>query len=232
MVPLHPGGGPKHTVPVGQRECRYGRWGKWGRAARDVAPLATGELRAVLLLIYAVSLATAVLTIPPDTPTWTRVVIVLGAVTAAVLFSALVLFIWPLRPGAYKRHWRIRFDEDKITKHVLLILESQHNHRVRNLRCVVRDPTGAEWPADWRDEYRHHVLSPGETAILNYVNDFYSHDASDPDWASQALPPWPGHLPTPGSFQEMTGRFRVRWETDVEHGERPITLARCTWRVE
>jgi hypothetical protein len=230
-VPVFPAG-PRLDVPADQTECRYGRWGRLGRAVRDVPGLAYGSGAGLGVLTYSGALSSGIFTIPADTPLWIRMALLFAFASGGLFVAGVVLFLWRLRPGAHKRHWSIRIESKKTTGHTRLILESRHYHRVLNLRCVVRDPTGVQWPADWLSQFRHHILEPGEQAQVTYPNDFYIHDTSDPKWTTQAMPPWPGRLSGPSSFPPMTGRFRVTWKTDVEHGEKPVTLASRTWRVE
>ena len=114
-----------------------------------------------------------------------------------------------MRPTAWKRHWRVRVEVNSGESRRFMSLASRHWHTVLNLTCVVTDPGRNRWRATWAPAVggAQQLLKPGATGgPLIYPGDF-------------AAPP------------VAPGRYKVTWLTDVEHGDRPIVLARKRWRA-
>jgi hypothetical protein len=200
--------GAPTSVPEDKSECVYGRWGRVGRAIRDVPDLGRHETLGEILVVAVTAVsAGAFFIVQARDSDLGRILTVLEGVVVGLVVAGVLLFLWGLRPWAWKRHWVVSaspFSDDS-SSHTGLFLKSRHWHTVLNVRCSVRDPDGTWWSAIHPGQV---ILAPGANAAgFEYPNDFGA--------------PWPGE-----------GRYRLSFQTDVMHGDKPVRLARKRWKID
>ena len=201
--------GPPISVPVDQYHCRYGIYGAWGRALRDAPRLLVSKWWAALIVAITTAITTVTaIRVPTRDGLLAKLVFATGGVCVGFVVGLGVIALWGLLPVARRAHWRTRatpFDSQPDLYGIWL--QSRHWHTVTNLRCTVTDPAGMERDAPWT--YRGHatyLFPPSATSIgVSYPQDF------------------------PHAPPLAAGRYQVRWEMDVEHGAKPVTIARCTF---
>jgi hypothetical protein len=223
----------RESLPRGEVNCRYSERGRWTRAAADVPELATG-VGGWIVGGLVLALPTAFVIVATSEQLAVRV---LGAIAIAALglgVGFLVLWLWGVVwPTAWKRHWRIRVARVAAGMgHSTITLYSKHYHRVTNLRCIVRAPSGEEWEHWW--SIRHHILGPGEgTSAFVYPQAFdpQNRDPARTPRAKGPPAPWPEALAKVGTRPYQVGRYRIRWLCDSLRVSKPIILATRSWRV-
>jgi hypothetical protein len=190
---------------------------------RDIPPIALGTFGGAAVVTYSLAVASGALR-PPDLPIWANVLLAIGAATVGLFFGGFLIFLWNLRPSAWKRHWSIipqavhqgRGSVGPYSwkpAHTSFTLASRHFHRVGGLCCVVSDPQGREWTAPWPT--REHLMQPSEGLGCDYPPSFTL-------MADQTVPaPWPA-----------PGHYKLRWEIEVPARKRRLRLAETDWVVE
>jgi hypothetical protein len=166
-----------------------------------------------------------------------KVLFLLAALIVGGAVGAFLLFLIGLLLGAWRRHWDARIEHVSGPRlgFSVLSLHSKHHHRVLNLRCVVRDPSGREWPkAVWLPGHTtHHVMRPGEHVNVTYPLDFDAPLPNEPgtNVDPNDMAPWPV-VYDHGSFErpDLPRRYTIEWVTDVAKGQKPKVLARRTWK--
>jgi hypothetical protein len=185
-------------------DCRYGPYGLLGRALRDAPRLAVSKFYASVVVALSIALvAGTVFLVSAEQSIFVRVVLIVAGVSGGIAVGLGLIGLWGLLPIARRAHWWVVVSEETPPGHYNLDLKSRHFHTVANLRCVVTDPDGME-----RSEVVPGLrqFSGGSGIGWNYPNGF--------------------HAPAP-----RPGKYRVRWESDVEHGPVPVTIASGHWTV-
>jgi hypothetical protein len=201
-------GGPKSEalVPYDAPRCRYGRLGSLGRAGRDVRAATLGTLTAAVLVGILATVATGFVGLPKDTANWVKGLILAASFVVVFGIVLIIVFVgcWAT---ARRRHWETNCEllPDASSDHTLIVLRSRHWHHALHLYCLVGAKSGETWRAAYR--YRDHWLTPGESVVFAFPSEFVGA-------------PWP-----------ETGQYRVTWLTDVEHGRKPVVLARTRWKI-
>lgn len=210
--------GPPTRVPEDQRECKYSQYGRYGRAWHDGWRLMVSAPAASVVVIFSVGITTTVFIVVPHADLPTKLILGVAGITTGLLIGVGLVALWALTRWGSRYHWRSRygpFSQDPTHyptgvagDHGLLSLTSRHWHTVRNLRCIVTDPTGQDWSTKAWDAHDSttHLMAPGHGANFSYPSEFGA--------------PWPA-----------PGKYHARWEMDAEDRVQPVVLIREKWRV-
>jgi hypothetical protein len=204
------GGSGPGRVPESERNCRYGPWGEFGRAFRDSTHLAMSKFYAGAIWLVSTGLITAVVIVTnPTDSTFVQAVTVVVGLAVGTGVGLLLIGLVGLLPFARRQHWRVScgpLDAEPVQMGIWL--RSLHWHTFRNLRCVVTDPDGNRRTDFWGPEREQMVISPGARIAFQYPMHF------------DGAPPI------------SSGRYKVQFLVDVEHGTKPITLAQGHWTTD
>ena len=202
-------GGPAGRVPDGEEECRYGPSGVYGRALLDAPGLMVSKFSAAFTWLLTTGVTVAAFIVVPNGSTGTRAIFAVIGLVVGTFFAVLLVAAWGTTPWAQRHHWRthcepVRGGNPDDT--FFIILTSRHWHRILNLRCILVGPDHVTSVGTEHSSTHDEFMRPAETRILACPANF--SEIADPN----------GSAPH--------GPYTIEWQTDVEDGTEPITIAK------
>jgi hypothetical protein len=135
---------------------------------------------------------------------------VLAGLAIGEVAAFVVLTLFSYLPSNRDNHWAPMIDRLDATTpddHSILILITQCSHFYKDVDCIVTDPTGRKFSARWPVAGQMQgTVGNKSPMMLRYPTDFGAE--------------WP-----------QAGKYKVRWTSGKEKGNRRVTLRRIRWTV-